>query len=182
MRFSANLSMLAAVLMVGACALPEIETFRAPDAANLFTGRSVSNFRDKVLPPVTAADLVDSSGNCAGAYVPAPSGDQPGQNNVSLRQAGVPMIPASIALEMTECDVVKRIGVPARVEIGANERRERTAALTYIGGERPGIYAFTDGRLRSMEMGAEAPVAHKPAKKPARPSQRAAQPNRVSTQ
>ena len=42
--------------------------------------------------------------------------------------------PAAIALEMTECDVVKRAGVAERVEIGTNDRRERTATLTYISG------------------------------------------------
>ena len=65
------------------------------------------------------------------------------------------MIPSAIALEMSECDVVKRAGFPERVEIGANERNERTATLTYIGGARPGIYVFVDGRLTSMERGPE---------------------------
>ena len=45
------------------------------------------------------------------------------------------MIPAAIALEMTECDVVKRAGLAERVEIGSNERGERTATLTYL--QRP---------------------------------------------
>ena len=57
------------------------------------------------------------------------------------------MIPAAIALEMSECDVVKRAGIAEKVEIGTNERRERTATLTYIRGQRPGIYHFTAGRL-----------------------------------
>ncbi len=70
---------------------------------------------------------------------------------------------------MTECDVVKRAGIAGRVEIGANERRERTATLTYINGERPGIYNFTDGRLTSMELGPEPPAPPKTAKKPAKP-------------
>ena len=36
------------------------------------------------------------------------------------------MIPGGIALEMTECDVVKRAGAPEQVELGTNERGERT--------------------------------------------------------
>lgn len=179
MRVTANLAVLAAVLTVGACAIPEMESFRAPDAATLFTARSVSNYREKVLPPVTAAEMVDANGSCAGAYVPAAAGEAGGQ---TLRQAGVPIIPAVVALEMTECDVVKRAGVASRVEIGANDRRERTVRMTYIGGERPGIYTFTDGRLRSMELGPEPPAPPKTAKKPVRPAQRAAQPNRVTVQ
>jgi hypothetical protein len=83
---------------------------------------------------------------------------------------------------MTECDVVKRAGVAERAEIGTNDRRERTATLTYTGGERPGIYNFVDGRLKSMELGPDQPAASKTAKKPAKPTKRAAQPNRVTAQ
>jgi hypothetical protein len=91
------------------------------------------------------------------------------------------MIPAAIALEMSECDVVKRAGIAEKVEIGTNERRERTATLTYFKGQRPGIYHFTAGRLAVMELGPE-PVSTKPAKKPAKPAKRTAQPNQVSVQ
>ena len=73
-----------------------------------------------MLPPVAQADLVDASGNCAGAYVPAAGA---GQDNVSLQQAGVPLIPAAIALEMSECDVVKRAGIAEKVDIGVNDQR-----------------------------------------------------------
>jgi hypothetical protein len=92
------------------------------------------------------------------------------------------MIPAAIALEMSECDVVKRAGIAEKVDIGTNERQERTATLTYIKGQRPGIYRFTAGRLASMELAPEAPGPAKPAKKPAKPTRRAAQPNQVSVQ
>jgi hypothetical protein len=161
-----------------------MDSFRTPDAAALFSARSVSNYRDKVLPPVAAADLVDANGSCAGAYAPpAASGDQSVQSaNVPLREAGIPPVPAAIALEMTECDVVKRAGVAERAEIGTNDRRERTATLTYTRGERPGIYNFVDGRLKSMELGPDQSAAPKTAKKPAKPTKRAAQPNRVTAQ
>ena len=114
-----------------------------PTAANLFRPTSVTNYKDKVLPPVAAEDLVDASGRCAGALCRGsqrrPAG---GQANVPLQEAGVPLIPAAIALEMSECDVVKRAGVAEKVEIGTNERSERTATLTYISGQRPGIYSL----------------------------------------
>jgi len=182
-RFSAMISALSVGLALGACTMPDMDSFRAPDAASLFSARSVSNYRDKVLPPVTAADLVDANGSCAGAYAPAAaSGDQSVQANVPLREAGIPPVPAAIAFDMTECDVVKRAGVAGRAEIGTNDRRERTATLTYTGGERPGIYNFVDGRLKSMELGPDQPAAPKTAKKPAKPTKRAAQPNRVTTQ
>jgi hypothetical protein len=160
-RFSANISMLSAVLMVGACAIPDADSFRAPDASALFRPMSVTNYKDRVLSPVTSADLVDANGSCA------------------LPDTGVPMVPAAIALEMNECDVVKRAGTAERAEIGTNDRGERTAKLTYINGQRPGIYYFTAGRLTSMERAPEPAVPPKPAKKPAK---RVAQPNRVSVQ
>jgi hypothetical protein len=178
--------MLSGVFLLGACALPDTESFRAPDATNVFRKLSVTNYRDRTLGPVTAADLVDEGGRCAGAYVPAEGSAQ--ASDVTLKDAGVPMIPAAIALEMTECDVVKRAGAPDRVEIGANDRRERTATLTYLRGDRPGIYGFTEGRLKSMEATAAPPeppqrTAKKgKAAKPTKPAKRAAQPDQISVQ
>jgi hypothetical protein len=156
----------ALALCLGACALPEAESFRAPDASALFRPMSVSNYKDRILPPVTPADLVDANGSCAGT---AASGEN------------VPMIPAAIALEMSECDVVKRAGIAEKVEIGTNQSRERTATLTYFKGQRPGIYHFTAGRLAAMELAPE-PASPKPAKKPDKPAKRAAPPNQVSVQ
>jgi hypothetical protein len=183
-RVAARISLLSAVLALAACAMPDTDSFRAPTAENFFRPQSsMSNFKDKVLPPVAAEDMVDTSGRCAGAFVPAAAGgDQPAGTNVSLKEAGVPVIPAAIALEMNECDVVKRAGVAERVEIGTNERSERTAKLTYINGQRPGIYYFTAGRLTSMERAPEPPAPQKPAKKQAKPTKRAAQPNAISVQ
>ena len=63
--------------------------------------------------------------------------------------------PRGVALQMTECQVVGTIGYTDRVEIGANERGERTVTLTYLSGDRPGIYRFRSGRLVSMERVAE---------------------------
>jgi hypothetical protein len=163
-RFSAMISTLSIGLALGACTMPDTDSFRAPDASALFAARSVSNYRDKVLPPVTAADLVDANGSCAGA------------------DASIPPVPAAIALDMTECDVAKRAGVATRAEIGTNDRRERTATLTYTGGDRPGIYNFIEGRLKSMELGPDQPAAPKVAKKPAKPAKRAAEPSRVTVQ
>jgi hypothetical protein len=174
-RFAAKISMLSAmpalVLGLGACAMPDTDSFRAPDASALFRPMSVTNYKDRILPPVAAADLVDAGGGCADAVAPATASGE-----------GVPMVPAAIALEMTECDVVKRAGPAERVELSTNERRERTATLTYVNGQRPGIYYFTAGRLTSMERAPEPPPAPaKPAKRPA-PAKRVAKPNQVSVQ
>jgi hypothetical protein len=167
-----------ALLALGACSMPDMDSFRAPTADSLFRPMSVTNYKDKVLPPVAPEDMVDASGRCAGAYVapPAPAeGEQPtGQTGVSVQDAGVPMIPSAIALDMSECDVVKRAGIAERVEIGTNDRKERTATLTYINGQRPGIYHFAAGRLKSMERAPEPPQQAKPAKRAPKPKARPA--------
>ena len=132
-RISAMISMFSVGLALGACAMPDTDSFRAPDAAALFAARSVSNYRDKALPPVTAADLVDANGQLRRRLCASRCQRRSAvQANVPLSEAGIPPVPAAIALEMTECDVVKRAGVAERAEIGANDRRERTATLTYI--------------------------------------------------
>jgi hypothetical protein len=182
-RISANIVTFAAVLLVGGCSLPDTDSYRLPTASNLFRPMSVTSFRDKVLPPVTAADIVDANGNCAGSPAAPASGDPSAPAGASPNEAA---LPGPIALEMTECEVVRRAGPGARIDIGANDRRERTATVTYIGGERPGIYSFTDGRLKSMELGPEPPTPEKTAKtkkKPAKPpARRAAQPDQISVQ
>jgi hypothetical protein len=166
-RTPLGLLALPAAFALGACALPDFDSFRAPTADAIFRPLSVTNVKDRVLGPVGPDDMVDASGRCAGAA--APSGASTGEQPVTAQGAGVPTIPSAIALEMTECDVVKRAGFPERVEIGSGERNERRVTLTYTGGARPGIYVFLDGRLKSMERGAE-PVPAKPAKKPAKPA------------
>lgn len=180
MRLAATLSLLSMGMALGACAIPETESFRAPELSNFFTMRSVTSYKEKILPPVAPEDLVDASGRCAGGAVPAGGADgQPGRGAVSLPQAGVPMIPSAIALEMSECDVVKRAGFPERVQVGTNEAGERNVTLTYINGQKPGIYTFRAGRLASMERAAE-PAA--PAKKNTKPVKRATRPAQVSVQ
>jgi hypothetical protein len=94
-----------------------------------------------------AADLVGPDGQCAGGRQEQQPADP---------ATGAPAA-AGISLQMTECDVVNRIGTPDRVDLGANERGERAAVLTYTRGARPGIYRFAAGRLMSIERGAEAP-------------------------
>jgi hypothetical protein len=108
------------------------------------------NKEEFTLRPVGSEDLVGPNGQCATA-APAASGD-----GAASSTAG------GIALQMTECDVVGRAGTPERVELGVNERGERTVVLTYIRGARPGIYRFASGRLASIERAPEAPAATRP--------------------
>lgn len=71
--------------------------------------------------------------------------------------------PRGVALQMTECEVVRVAGYTDRVEISANERGQRAVTLTYLSGARPGIYRFVGGRLAAMERVAE-PAPQRPQK------------------
>jgi hypothetical protein len=73
---------------------------------------------------------------------------------------------SGIALEMSECEVIERAGPPANMDIGANRRGERTAVMTYLQGERAGVYRFVSGRLTSIERVAQPDAPARPAKKP----------------
>jgi hypothetical protein len=108
--------------------------------------------------PVGPEDLLAADGSC-------PSGSSP----VAAATDGAAGAPADaaapsgggLALDMSECDVVRRAGAPERFEIG-NEGGQRTALLTYLHGARPGIYRFVGGRLVSVERAPEAPAPAKP--------------------
>ena len=151
--------MLCSALALGACAMPDFDSFRTPDAASMFRPLSVTGLKESASRPVTAEDLVDGEGRCAAATANAATGGDP-----AGAQPGVPLVPAAITLEMTECDVVKRAGTADRVEVGASENRERTANLTFNAGSWPGIYHFVGGRLKSMERAPEVAAPVKPAK------------------
>jgi hypothetical protein len=155
LRIAAKWLWLAVAVALGGCSLPSMDTFQAPDSTILFRRTSVEGLRAGGPRPITPEDLVDADGRCAGPAGAEPAADPNAAQPAA--QPGMPLIPSGIALEMTECDVVKRAGVPERVAIGTNERSERTAVLTYIRGVRPGIYNFTAGRLTSLERAPEPP-------------------------
>jgi hypothetical protein len=111
--------------------------------------------------PVTQNDLVDQQGQCA-AVGPGPG---PSAANGESDPAEAALIRSGIALQMTECEVVSRVGAPDNVEFGTNQRGGREVVLTYMHGPRPGIYRFAGGRLNSIERGPEPePPAEKPKK------------------
>ena len=99
----------------------------------------------------------------AGPEAGRPAGAAPSQLPPQVR-AG----PTGIALQMTECQVVAVAGSTDRVEISAGPGGQRLVTLTYVSGERPGIYRFVNGRLNAMERVAEQPQPRRAAKKPAR--------------
>lgn len=121
--------------------------------------------------PVAAEDLVGADGRCSAAVVAGAPPSEPPVGSMAGDLAGSPM-PASvadsepqvvggIALGMSECDAVRRAGVPANVSIGVGDNNDRRVVLTYLAGPWPGIYTFSAGRLKEINA---APVQPKPVK------------------
>jgi hypothetical protein len=139
--------------VVGACSSDTVGSVNVlPKGTDLMRPDWLSYSGSKeefTLRPAGPEDLVGPDGQCASAGPAA---------------AGEGTATGGIALQMTECDVVRRAGTPERVELSTNERGERAVMLTYIRGARPGIYRFAFGRLASIERAPEAPA-------PARPQQ-----------
>jgi hypothetical protein len=151
----------ALALAAGACATiqnmaPDPASFHLPDRTT-FLPSNISTYSFPVSPdgPVAAAELVDAQGLCPGVAPVAASADPS-----AAVQRGV-------SLDMTECEVVRRLGAPQAAEV-TQPRGQRSVVLTYTIGEHAGIYRFTDGRLASIERGEEPPPppdAKKPAAK-----------------
>jgi len=158
--------MVAAALACGVAAcgslenmVPDPANFRFPDRSVFVPTNSSSYARPvKAAGPVGPADLVDAQGQCAGA---AP-----------VSSDAVSTTPRGVALEMTECDVVRSLGQPQSVDLTPQVGGRRHVVMTYASGERAGIYQFADGRLSAVERGNETPpstAAKKPAAKKPRP-------------
>lgn len=113
--------------------------------------------QDPAQPPAEPA-VGSMAGDLAGAPMPA-SAAAPGEID-----PGLPQVHGGIALGMSECDAVRRAGVPANVSIGVGDNNDRKVVLTYLAGPWPGIYTFASGRLKEISA---APVQPKPAAKPA---------------
>jgi hypothetical protein len=148
---------IATAVSAGGCSMtPDFSEFRLPNK-NTFVPTSTAAYVGPVSQsgPVNPSDLVDGQGSCAG--------QAQAQGSPEASAAGG----RSVGLEMTECDVVRTLGPPQSANVGT-ENGTRTAVLTYRSGDRPGVYQFFGGRLKSIDQGDEpapAPVA-KPAKKP----------------
>ena len=146
----------AAVATSGCSWGPDMSEFRLPNR-NTFLPGSTAAYVGPVsrTGPVVPADLVDGQGTCSGGA---------GQGSPDAASAA-----RGVGLEMTECEVVRSLGPPQAAEIGSEGNGVRSSVLTYRSGDRPGIYRFSGGRLKSIEQGDEPlpPAAKKPpAKKP----------------
>jgi hypothetical protein len=142
--------------LLGACgggsfsdySLPSINIPRT-DIFNTGTLSFSGRHEEFALPPPGPAELVNAQGQCAAAAAGTPEG-------------------GGVSLQMTECEVVRRVGAPERVEFTPNSG-ERAVVLTFTRGARPGVYTFLGGRLQTIERGPEPPAPQRaPAKKSGR--------------
>jgi hypothetical protein len=127
--------------------------------------------------PVSANDLVGGNGACppppeaaaapVGAPGAGPAALAPGAGDSPA--ASAPAVPsllgAGVALGMTECEVVWRVGAPSSVQIGSNPNGDRTALLTFDSGAQAGIYHFARGRLTAMDRSAASAAQPKVSKR-----------------
>ena len=132
--------------------VPKPETLlRKPDWATFSGGKNEFGLR-----PVTAADLIDSQGQCSGG---------PEQQASGAEGASAPTPPlGGVALQMTECEVVRRAGPVEKVDF--EQGGERVVVLTYLRGPAPGVYRFRGGRLASIERAPALPSQPAKSQKP----------------
>jgi len=103
--------------------------------------------------PITANDLVDANGACPRYVVPSPppaAGAGPDAGAANPTDAAS-LLGAGVAIGMSECDIVARLGSPTAVNVGRSPRGDRAVALTFNSGPRPGVYRFAGGRLTEMD-------------------------------
>jgi hypothetical protein len=146
-----NLSLVSLLAAMAAAAMVAACSFNMPTAEDILPNTPKFEFKSiapaRQLRPLSAPVLVGPDGSCAAsAAEPEFSG-------------------GGIALDMSECDVVQRAGRPDNIDISTDPGGTRAVVLTYTGGERPGIYRFASGRLKSIERGPEPPQPERPAKK-----------------
>jgi hypothetical protein len=146
----AVLAALTVALLIGGCTDNTQSWFPKPAnllGSNNYTYASLGQTR--LGRPVAAGDLVDANGGCPNYAAPAsgPSAN-PGEGQPADASA---FLGGGVALGMSECDVVARLGQATAVNLGTNPNGLRSAVLTYNAGPRPGVYRFEAGRLSEMD-------------------------------
>jgi hypothetical protein len=173
------LATLATALILGGCGASDFDTsgwFSKP--LDLFgrKGDYTFSLASSKQDPITANDLIDANGACPTAAALRPEAKDAAGNPAASTLAApdeVARLRGGISAEMSECEVVARVGRPSAVNLGNNQNGDRTAIMTFTGGPRPGVYRFVGGRLTEIYRVAEpAPGPEQKkfagAKKPAR--------------
>ena len=150
-RMSKRLVAMAVLLpMVGACStnisLDNVTFVKPENLLRKPDWTTYSGNKDEfALRPVTAEDLVGADGLCAAQPAAVATAGEP------VLPPGTPTVQGGIALQMTECDVVRRAGQAENVDLGTSQSGERSVVLTFTRGPHPGVYRFAAGRLVSIE-------------------------------
>jgi hypothetical protein len=135
-----------------------------------------------VVQPPADRPVGSVAGDLAGAPMPPMAAAPP------VAEPGTPPVLGGIALGMTECQAVERAGTPANVAITGGDHGERNVVLTYLSGPWPGIYRFSDGRLKVIDRAPVPPEApklppkKKTSKKPVKPTAAKQSPERTFVQ
>lgn len=184
-RYGALAALAMAVVLSG-CGGIDFDTtswFSKPlDVFGSRAGYTYSNLGDaRQEHPITATDLVDANGACPRMAMPAPPPPAPDHSGAGAAASSdmASLLGGGIAIGMSECDVVARLGQPTAVNLGRTPSGDRSAILTFRTGPRPGIYRFEGGRLSEMDRVEQPapPPTPEPAKKkdakkkPAKPQQ-----------
>lgn len=177
-----------------------VDVFRKPDWASVTSGDASAPLNPTA--PVAPAELVSADGRCApaapppgaAAATPLPQSDRPVGSLAgdlardpmpavsAYQQPGAPQLMGGVALGMSECEVVRRAGVPGNVNIGGGDHGGRHVVLTYLGGPWPGIYTFDGGRLKVVDRAPNQPEP--PQAEPPKPkkTKKAAKPKTASSE
>jgi hypothetical protein len=156
-------------LAAASCQVPDFNQFQTPKfdvAAIVPPDQNQFARRQRALQPVGPSDLVDGSGSCPGTPAPAVPSENASDPQTPVA-AAQPQLPRAVALEMTECEVVRAAGRPAEVQIGTDQHGERTVVMVFPTPEKP-TYRFVAGRLKVVERGAEPPPEPPPGRRPAK--------------
>ena len=155
---------LVAAFVLGGCGGGAFDTsgwFQKP--INLFGaggGYTYANLEEaKQDRPVTQNDVVDANGACPRAVPSVAPGGAAGPGDAGS------LIGGGIALGMSECEVVARLGQPTAVNVGRAPNGFRNVVLTFNAGPRPGVYRFESGRLAEMDRVEVPPPAAPPPEK-----------------
>jgi hypothetical protein len=132
--------------------------------------------------PITANDLVSASGGCPPPAEPTPAPQASAAPGASPAAAAPSLLGEGIALGMSECDVVHRVGTPTHLQLGTDSRGERTVVMSYDSGVRPGIYRFKRGRLTEMNDVQTASTPKREVAKRTRRSRESTGQTRISTE
>jgi hypothetical protein len=173
-KCSAALVALAMTVTLCGCGNPNFDTtgswFSKPiDLFGSRGGYTYSNLGEaRQDRPVTANDLVDGNGGCPAQAAPTAPAPPPATNaagNAVPSGDLASMLGGGVAIGMSECEVVARLGQANAVNLGKSPNGERSVVLTFNGGPRPGIYRFQGGRLTEMDRVEVPPPPPEPATK-----------------